>query len=277
MPSIAELHPIVVHFVIALFFVGLAFRLASLTGRFAWLRPAGATLMILAALASLLAVESGEQAHGPAERIPGARDMVQEHEEYGEEARNLLLIVAGIELLGVALTRKEQWQRWVHIGSAVTGLYAGYLVYEAGEYGGELVYSYAGGVGTRTGDTTDVRRLLIAGLYHQAQQDRAAGNATGAARLTDELLQRMPGDQSVQLMAIESMLKDRADARGALAALNTLSVPDDNDRLVLRRALLVAEAYRVLDMRDSAFVVLEGLRARFGESRALQDALSRLK
>lgn len=277
MPSIAELHPIVVHFVIALFFVGLAFRLASLTGRFAWLRPAGAALIIVAALASLLAVESGEQAHGPAERIPGARDMVEEHEEYGEEARNLLLIVAGIELLGLALTRREQWQRWVHVGSAVAGLYAGYLVYEAGEHGGELVYSYAGGVGTRTGDTTDVRRLLVAGLYHQAQQDRAAGNAAGAARLTEELLQRVPGDQSVQLLAIESMLKDRADARGALAALTTLSVPDENDRLVLRRALLIAEAYRVLDMRDSAFVLLDGLRARFGESRALEEALAKLK
>jgi hypothetical protein len=32
-------------------------------------------------------------------------------------------------------------------------------LYEAGEHGADLVYGYAGGVGTRYGDTADVTRL----------------------------------------------------------------------------------------------------------------------
>lgn len=277
MPNIAAQHPIIVHFVIALAFVGFAFRLISLTGRMEWTRQAGAALLILSALASIAAVKSGEQAHGPAERIPGARDAVVEHEELGEKARTALLIIAALELAGLALARKEQWQKAAHIASAVAFLYGGFLLFEAAEHGGELVYSYAGGVGTRTGDSTDVRRLLVAGLYHQLQSDRQAGNAEGAARLAEEMRRRMPEDLTVAFIVIESQLKDRGDARGALDALGAVQLPADSPRLALRRGLLTADAYSALGLKDSALAALEALRKDFAESPAVREALDRLK
>lgn len=277
MPNIAAQHPIIVHFVIALAFVGFAFRLISLTGRMEWTRQAGAALLILSALASVAAVKSGDQAHGPAERVPGARDAVVEHEELGEKARTALLIIAALELAGLTLARKEQWQKAAHIASAVAFLYGGFLLFETAEHGGELVYSYAGGVGTRTGDSTDVRRLLVAGLYHQLQSDRRAGNAEGAARLAEEMRRRMPDDLTVVFIVIESQLKDRNDARGALDALGAVPMPADSPRLVLRRGLLTADAYSALGLKDSALAALEALRKDFAESPAVREALDKLR
>lgn len=277
MIDIAALHPQIVHFVIALGFVGIGVRLVSLTGRLAWTRPAGAALLIGAALASVPAVISGDQAHSPPERVPGARDAVVEHEEYGEKARNILLVIGAIELIGLALTRREGMQRVVHFASAAVCLYGGYILYEAGEHGGTVVYSYAGGVGIRSGDSADVRRLLVAGLHHQLQEDRKAGNAESAARLADELVRRMPGDLTATFIGIESILLDRRDPRAALVTLDTLSVPGGTPRYVLRRALLTAEAYAELGLRDSALAALEPLEKDFPANRALADAIAKLR
>ena len=106
MPDIATLHPQVVHFVIALGLVGVALRLLSLITKPAWLSPAAAALIILAAGASVVAEKSGTAAHEAAERIPGARAAVQEHEKWGERTRNVLLAVAGLEILGLLLASR---------------------------------------------------------------------------------------------------------------------------------------------------------------------------
>lgn len=277
MPDIGPLHPQVVHFVIALFFVGLGLRIVSLTKLFTWTRPAGAALLIMAAIAAAAAVKSGDDAHGPAERIPGAREMVQHHEETGERARNILILIALVEIGAFFFHRKEQVQRGIHAGSAVLGLIGGWMLYEAAEHGGQVVYEYAGGVGTRGGDTAHVRQLLVAGLYHQAQADRAGGRGQDAARLIDELEARMPGDLSVALMGIESELKDRGDVDGAMAALSALSVPDDDQRLVIRKGLLLAEALVAAGQPDAARTVLDGLAQRYPESQTVRRAVEGLR
>ena len=82
----AELHPQIVHFTIALAFLGVAFRLISLIGRPAFAGPTAAVLLILAALFGFFATQSGAAAHGPVERAPGARRPVTDHEAWGERA-----------------------------------------------------------------------------------------------------------------------------------------------------------------------------------------------
>jgi len=273
--DLAPYHPQIVHFVIALYYVGLAFRVVSLSGRLAWTRPAGATLLILAALASVAAAKSGDAAHGPAERIPGAREMVQHHEERGEQARNLLLALAAIEVVGLALSRKERLQRAVHAVAAAGGLLVGFHLYEAAEHGGQVVYEYGGGVGTRRGDTTHIRQTLVAGLYHQSMADRAAGRAEQAARLIEEMGRRVPGDTTVALLVIESILQDRGDAQAALDALAALHVAPDNDRLAVRHGLLTAQALTAAGRSDSARAVLGTLAERFPQNNAVRQALER--
>lgn len=277
MPNIAVYHPQIVHFVIALFFVGLGIRIVSWFLWPSWTRPAGALLLILAAVASVAAVRSGDDAHGPVERIPGARDIVEHHEERGERARNLMLVIAGLEVVALALGKRAKAQKAVHVASGLFGLFGGFALYEAAEHGGEIVYEYGGGPGLRSGDTTDIRRLLVAGLYNQAQRDREAGRSEEAARLTDELVRRMPGDQTVTFLAIESKIKDRKDPQGALADLAAISYPADNTRLVIRHSLLTAEAWHALGQPDSARAILESLRQKYPDNAGVQRAIESMR
>jgi uncharacterized membrane protein len=258
MPNIAALHPVIVHVVIVLAITGVVMRLVSLTPFFSWSRPAATALILVAAVTGYFAAESGHQAHGPVERVPGSEEAVEEHEESGELARNLLFGMAAIEILAWALRRNQKAKKVAFMASGVLGLVAMWAVYEAGEHGGELVYSYAGGVGLRTGDTADVRRLLIAGLYHESQAARKAGNHDEAARLTRELALQVPGDPDVNFMVIESRLKDQGDARGALDALNAMT-PGDNPGLEIRMGVLKSEAYQALGHADSAQAITDAL------------------
>jgi len=217
MPNIAVFHPQIVHFIVALGFVGVALRLLTLVTKVEWIRPAATLSLLAAAAASAAAVKSGVEAHGPAERIPGARSAVEEHEELGEKTRNLFLVVAALELAALALRKREKVARLVCVSSAAVGVVAAYYLYEAAEHGGEVVYSYAGGVGTRSGSPEDVQRLLVAGLYHAARTEREAGDTADAARLTEELARQMPGDFGVAILAARSLLVDRHDPAGAMA------------------------------------------------------------
>jgi len=278
MPDIGPFHPQIVHFVVAMGLVGVALRIVSLTGRFAWTRPAATLLLLIAAVASIGAVRSGQDAHGPVERVPGTREAVQEHEELGEKTRNLFLLVAAFEVAALALRKREKVQRGLLITSALAGIAASGFLYEAAEHGGSLVYSYAGGVGLRTGDPQDVRRLLVAGLYHEARVARDSGRTEEAARLTDELVRQDPNDPVVTLLSIESILKDRKDPRAALAALTGLPVPENNPRFAMQKGMLQSQAYEAAGQRDSARAVLEDLVKKFPRAqRFVAEALAKLQ
>lgn len=278
MPDIGPFHPQIVHFVIALGFVGVTLRLFSVTGLVAWSRPAATVLILLAAGASVAAVQSGVQAHGPVERIPGVRDAVHEHEELGELTRNLFLAVAVLELAALALRRKERIARGILLLSTAAGIGACVALYEAAEHGGELVYSYAGGVGIRSGDEDDVHRLLVAGLYHQSRAAREAGHRDEAERLTQELVRQVPDDPAVALLLVESLLRDRQDPEAALTALSALAVPEDDSRFALQKGLLQSEAVAAAGERDSARAILQDLKGRFPRAeQAIVEALGKLE
>ena len=275
MPNIGEFHPQLVHFVIALGVVGVLLRIASLAGRGAWLNPAAAALIILSAGFSIAAAKSGDQAHGIAERVPGAREAVQEHEHWGNRTRNLLIALAGVEML-VLIWSSHRAGRVLKVLSAATGVAALFFIYETGEHGGELVYSYAGGVGTRSGDPADLSNALVAALYHKARLDRDSGRAEDAARLTDELARLRPEDPAVKFLVVESKLRDRKDPQGALADLRMMQVADDDPRLAPRKGLLTSQAYVAAGHPDSGKAVLTDVARRFPNNRAVQDALAKL-
>jgi uncharacterized membrane protein len=277
MPDIAVFHPQIVHFVVALGFLGVLLRLVSLTGRAAWTDRAASLLLIIAAGAAVLAVISGDQAHGLAERIPGAREAVHEHEEYGEKARNVFLVVGLLELGALAFASRAGLAKGLRAGSAVVGLAACFFLYEAAEHGGELVYSYAGGIGTRSGNPEDVSNLLVAGLYHQARVKRQEGDSAEAARLIDELARQRPNDANVQLLQAEAALRDRKDPVAALGLLAGITPPEGDRFTPLRIGLLQADAHLAMGHADTAKAILSDLAAKYPGNRWVEEARARVQ
>ena len=171
MPSIAAYHPQIVHFSIALLVFGVIFRLVSLTGRFAFTAPAATTLIVIGTVASVLAVQSGTDAHGPVERIPGARVAVQEHEEWGIRTRNIFLAVAALELIATALaTRRPPQARVIASGKSASSASRS----EAGA--ARLVYNYAGGTRAPPGG---MMPGLLGGSYRRRRSIAVGQSAKG--------------------------------------------------------------------------------------------------
>ena len=273
--NLGYFHPIVVHFPMALTFVAAGARILWLIFKRDWMSHAATALFVCAAVGAIIAAYTGDQAHSPVERVPGSRNAVVEHEEWGERSRNLLIGIALVELGALALTGKGQ--RALRYLSAAAGIAAMYFMYETGEHGGDLVYSYAGGIGIRSGEDGDVERLLLAALYHQSQRDRDAGRPAEAANLVREMQRRFPNDTSVRLLAVESLLRDEKNPHAALSALDTLQVPKSNRSGYLNAAMLRAEALVASGNRDSARAVLTPLTADYPTSTRLKAKLDSLR
>ena len=279
MPNIGVYHPVIVHFAIVLLIVGAIFRWVSLSGRAAFTGPAAATLLLAGALAAALAVHSGLDAHGPVERIPGARQAVGDHEEAGEWARNVFLVVAALELAALAARRRNlNVARGALWGSAVVCVFGVAALVKAADRGEDLVYNYAGGVGTRSGDTADVTRLYLAGLYQAAQQARTQQDGARAAELFGQLERQFPNDTTVRLLAIESLVRDKHNGRAALAALSRFAVRPDDRRLRLRVGFLKADAYVAAGRPDSARATLQQLAQDFPDmQQRIEDRLKNVQ
>jgi predicted Zn-dependent protease len=161
--------------------------------------------------------------------------------------------------------------------SAVVGVYGTFVLYETAEHGGELVYSYAGGPGLRTGDPKDVERLLIAGLYNQSRADRKAGRLAESATLVDEMAKRAPGDATIQLLRVESLLLDRKDYPRALATVDSIAVAPTDARLRPRQASLRADIYLAMGKPDSARGALDPVIAAFPQNTRLKAKRDSIK
>ncbi len=276
LPNIGLFHPQIVHFVIAGAGLGIFFRWLSLTGKFKWSDGAATALILIGTVAAWAAVRSGTDAHGVAERVPGAVRAVQQHEEEGKELLNMLYVIAGLEL-AFLVPLLAKWRKFGLIASALAGLWGGWLIYEAGQAGGVLVYSFAGGVGVRSGDTTDVNNLLKAGLYHRAALSRTQKNDAGAAVAFAELAAKFPEDQTAQIMGAESLILDTKDYAAALTALAKIPMPADTARAYRRYQLARVDAYIGAGRKDSARMILEPMAAKAPTNKAVQERMEKAK
>ncbi|HTM02346.1 MAG TPA: DUF2231 domain-containing protein [Vicinamibacterales bacterium] len=255
-----SMHPEVVHFAIALVFVGVALRALSLLTvartRLPFIAPSAVLLIVLGTIALAVAAYTGEAGHRPVEAMPGLRGVVTSHEDWGERSRNVFFVVLVIEVIALAM-RASPRERYALIASTVVGIAGLGAVYEAGRYGGEIVYAYAGGVGIRSGNPDDVKRLLLAGLYQQALVERQSGRRDRAYALMTQAATEFPNDIEVQMMLAESELLDRADAGRALARLQTIHPPKDDRFIRTRHATLTADALLATGQREGALAVLQ--------------------
>lgn len=282
MPNLAQFHPQVVHFAVALLILGTALRLLScfVLNRWRWISHSAALLLLLGTISAVVSVKSGDDAHGPVERIPGTRDLVSEHEEYGKRTRNVFLGVAFIELLALGLRRKESTQKYARyavFASCAGCLFGMVPLYEAAEHGGELVYSYGGGPGLRSGDPRDVERLLLAGLYNQSRVDRREKRFAQSQSLMKEMVSRWPADTAIRFLWAESLLLDARDHAAAIRVLDSISVADTDARNRARKASLKADAFIAMGNRDSARAVLAPVVQAFPANTRLKAKLDSLR
>ena len=105
LPPWDGMHPLVIHLPIALILVTPILVVLALVCRkctLGWLR-ASALLMVLAAIGACLATSTGSAAEDYAEKVPGARDILEEHEELGEAARNFAIGLAAALVIGTGV------------------------------------------------------------------------------------------------------------------------------------------------------------------------------
>jgi uncharacterized membrane protein len=262
--TLGSFHPQIVHFAVALVFTGVLFRFVSLTRLVSFAGTVATTLILLGTVACVAAAYTGTLAHGPVERIPGVRGAVTEHEEWGERTRNIFAGISLLELAALLLAWRQSPRAQVaSIVAAVAGLGGLAAMYETAEHGGELVYSYAGGVGIRTGDPEDVNRLFLAGAYQQALQDREKGRNEEAMSLVDLAAARFPSNVELQLMAAEWTTDVKKDPSAALQRLEALQIPKEDTRLRVRAGLARAGALTAQGNKDGAKAVLQTLAGEF--------------
>lgn len=141
--DVGALHPILVHFPIALLIAAFLFDVVGWLWKRAAFTEAALGVQALGVLGAFAAVLSGNQAEEAVEAIPGIHDVLEQHERFGQ-------IVLWVGLALVALRFFLVWKRPLGQGTklllSVLSLGLAILVGVTGYYGGELVYKFGAGV-----------------------------------------------------------------------------------------------------------------------------------
>ncbi len=148
-PSWDALHPIVVHFPIALLlFVPVFVALGLFVPRWRLAMWSAAFVTLIAGVAfAFVATSTGDAAEKFAEGSPAVDRLVHEHEELAEKARNAFLVL--VPVLGAMLVwawRGKSAKRWPLLlaGVVYLALHSGasLILANAAHHGGVLVHAY---------------------------------------------------------------------------------------------------------------------------------------
>jgi uncharacterized membrane protein len=141
------LHPAIVHFPIALIFLGTLISILTIFTRRGALPQLAAVILILAAGGAQLAVNTGgDQADDVIQRMPDSKPLIRVHAEWGERVRNAAVIAAISAVVALAFYRLARMRRILAFITTVIASAACYCVFEAGEYGGAMVYHHGVGL-----------------------------------------------------------------------------------------------------------------------------------
>jgi uncharacterized membrane protein len=138
MISLSHLHPMLVHFPIALIVVGFVFDLASILFRKeAYLSTLGFYLLILGTLAAFTALATGALFTS---EMSGAAGAVKEtHELFAWTTVGVLVVLSALRIFLKAQNKEDTNLKWVAF--TIYGI-AAISVSITGFYGGTLVYNY---------------------------------------------------------------------------------------------------------------------------------------
>jgi len=141
-----NLHPMIVHFPIALLLAAIGADLMALVlRRWTWLRPATVALYVVGGASAVLTYFTGTWA-AEAVSVPAAAEAVlSEHADLGWWTMWFFGVYALVRL-GVHLWPRTRSRLGVRAGLLVLALGGGYLLYETGDHGAEMVFRHGVGV-----------------------------------------------------------------------------------------------------------------------------------
>ncbi|MDZ8119707.1 DUF2231 domain-containing protein [Pontiella agarivorans] len=143
MLDLTHIHPMIVHFPIALLLVGFMSDLIGLVTRRAFFNHCGFYLLILGTVGVVAAYLSGEYA---GDGMPEAGAMGQALELHESAAELTLWLVSGTALVRIAAVLLKKYKGVVKAVALLLFLVGVLSVARTGYYGGELVFKHAAGV-----------------------------------------------------------------------------------------------------------------------------------
>lgn len=166
------LHPAIVHFPIVLLLLGAPLAVAAAVWRKNGLPALAAAVLLLGAAGAVVATLTGENDAEMAGELPGAGEQVlEDHEEWGERARNLGVAAALLAIASMAVNRWPLPARGLGAVAAIAALAAAFAVARAGHYGGRVVYQFGVGVNQSAAATPSEIRAETGKKHSQKDDD----------------------------------------------------------------------------------------------------------
>lgn len=269
-----NIHPLIVHFPIALLVVALgADVLALLVRRWGWLRPATVALYVVGGASAALTYLTGTWAADTVSLSAAAQSVLTEHANLGWWTMWFFGAYALVRL-GVYLWPKTRGRIAVQGMLFLIALGGSYLLYETGDHGAEMVYRYRVGVQQPDSTAPSVEPGLTVGAsgwQWQPQSDsawtrqmqwlegapedvQARLDTLADGRVTLALTPRAPVTFVVPdtLGAVQVTLAvNRDDFRGTISLLHHVAGPQSYDCLAVDGSIL--RQGRVTDGERSTF------------------------
>ncbi len=141
------LHPAIVHFPIVLIFLGTFLSILTVFTRRGALPQFAAIILILAAVAAQLAVNTGgDQADDIIQRMPDAKPLIRVHAEWGELMLKVAFGASISAVVALAFSRAARFRRVLALITTIIAGWACYCAFEAAAHGGAMVYHHGVGV-----------------------------------------------------------------------------------------------------------------------------------
>jgi uncharacterized membrane protein len=147
-----NIHPMIVHFPIALILAAIGTDLLALAiRRWDWLRPATVALYVVGGASAVFTYFTGTWAADSVSVAAEAQSVLSEHANLAWWTMWFFGVYALVRL-GAYLWPQTRGRAWVQAALLVVALGGSYLLYQTGDHGAMMVYRY--GVGVAQADTT---------------------------------------------------------------------------------------------------------------------------
>jgi uncharacterized membrane protein len=141
-----NIHPVIVHFPIALLFTGVGIDFLALVVRpWRWLRRAAVTIYVLAAVSLIVTYFTGKAAADSVTLPAEAQAVLTTHSRLAWWTMWTFGLYALVRL-GTLFYERTRNSVWAHGGLFALALAALYLPYQTGDHGSMMVYKYGVGV-----------------------------------------------------------------------------------------------------------------------------------